>query len=169
MLLLHSRQHSGGSHVDNDFKVYQLGRAVTAVTLQQDPVDVARQHALLLIAIEHRLHIFFEPKIQAFFLDYPTLMKYINWLYIFIYIPGTIFFLVYLYWFCITHHRITHQPEEHVGQIVLSPSNPFIYEARRHTMAMCNLRAFVFFTLWSCMPPRLLSDPAVPGELGDLS
>jgi len=84
-------------------------------------------------------------------------------------IPGTIFLLVYMYWFCITRHQITHQPEEHVGQIAPSPSSPLIYEARRRTMAMCNLLAFVIFTLWPCMPPRLLSDPAVPGELGDLS
>jgi len=169
MSMLHSHRRGGGSHADNYFKVYQLGRAVTAVTLQQDTVDVARQHALQLIAIEQRLHIFWEPEIQAFFLGYPTLMKYINWLYSFIHIPGTIFFLVYLYWFCITRHRITHQPEEHVGQIAPSPSSPLIYEARRRTMAMCNLLAFVIFTLWPCMPPRLLSDPLVPGELGDLS
>ena len=162
MLLLHSRQFSGLSHTDNDLKVYQLGRAVTAVTLQRDTVDVARQHALQLILIEQRLHIFFESEIQAFFLGYPILIKQLH-------IPGTIFFLVYLYWFCITRHRITHQPEEHVGQIAPSPSSPLIYEARLCTTAMCNLLAFVIFTLWSCMPPRLLSDPLVPGELGDLS
>jgi len=95
--------------------VYQLGRGVTAVTLQKDTVDVARQHALQLFAIDLRLRIFREREIQAFFLGYPTLMKYINWLYSFIHIPGTIFFLVYLYCFCITRHRITHQPEERVG------------------------------------------------------
>ena len=31
-------------------------------------------------------------------------------------------------------------------------------------MAMCNLLAFVVFTLWPCMPPRLLSDPEYNGE-----
>ena len=30
-------------------------------------------------------------------------------------------------------------------------------------MAMCNLIAFVVFTLWPCMPPRLLSDPNYDG------
>ena len=35
--------------------------------------------------------------------------------------------------------------------------------ARRRTMAMCNLLAFVVFTTWPCMPPRLLSDPAARG------
>jgi len=147
VFLLHSRRLSGGSHADNDLKVFLLGRAVTGVTLQ------AHQHPLQLIAIEQRLRIFFEPTIQAFFFGYPTLIKYINWLHRFLNIPGTIFFLVYLYWFRITRHRITHQPEEHVDWMALSPSNPLIYEARRRTMAMCNLFAFVIFTLWPCMPP----------------
>lgn len=34
-------------------------------------------------------------------------------------------------------------------------------------MAMCNLIAFVVFTFWPCMPPRLLSDPDVKGPEGD--
>ena len=36
-------------------------------------------------------------------------------------------------------------------------------------MAVCNLMAFVVFTLWPCMPPRLLSDQEVSGEVGDLA
>jgi hypothetical protein len=31
-------------------------------------------------------------------------------------------------------------------------------------MAMCNLLAFIVFTFWPCMPPRLLSDPTYTGE-----
>lgn len=30
-------------------------------------------------------------------------------------------------------------------------------------MATCNLIAFIVFTLWPCMPPRLLSDPTYQG------
>jgi hypothetical protein len=33
-------------------------------------------------------------------------------------------------------------------------------------MAVCNLIAFIVFTLWPCMPPRLLSDPDVPEDIG---
>lgn len=36
-------------------------------------------------------------------------------------------------------------------------------------MGLCNLIAFVVFTLWPCMPPRLLSDKSVEGHVGDLS
>ncbi|KAH7103625.1 hypothetical protein BKA62DRAFT_695960 [Auriculariales sp. MPI-PUGE-AT-0066] len=100
---------------------------------------------------------------------FPTAMMWINWLYSFIHIPGTIFFLIYLYWFCISRNRITHLPEEFVGQIAQSHASPLIFEARRRTMAMCNLLAFIVFTLWPCMPPRLLSDPNVPGDEGELA
>jgi len=41
---------------------------------------------------------------------------------------------------------------------------PALYESRRRTMALCNLIAFVVFTLWPCMPPRLLSDPDYHGD-----
>ena len=36
-------------------------------------------------------------------------------------------------------------------------------------MAVCNLLAFVVFTLWPCMPPRLLSDESVKGPIGELA
>lgn len=36
-------------------------------------------------------------------------------------------------------------------------------------MAVCNLLAFIVFTIWPCMPPRLLSDPSVEGPSGDLA
>lgn len=36
-------------------------------------------------------------------------------------------------------------------------------------MATCNLMAFVIFTLWPCMPPRLLSDETVKGPTGDIA
>lgn len=44
-----------------------------------------------------------------------------------------------------------------------SPAGAALYEARRRTMAMSNLIAFVIFTTWPCMPPRLLGDPGYEG------
>ncbi|EXJ80676.1 hypothetical protein A1O3_06960 [Capronia epimyces CBS 606.96] len=129
--------------------VYQLGRAFTAVTLVEGTVHVARRHALQVIEMEKRLHIFWEIPIQKFFMSYPRLMMHINWLYSFIHIPGTIAFLVWLYYYTITR--------------------PWLYEARRRTMAVCNLLAFVVFTIWPCMPPRLLSDPAYTGPQAELA
>ncbi|ETN42899.1 uncharacterized protein HMPREF1541_02057 [Cyphellophora europaea CBS 101466] len=139
--------------------VYQLGRAFTAVTIVEGTVHVARKHALQLIEIEKRWHVFWELPIQQFFMSYPTLMRSINWLYSFIHIPGTIAFLVWLFYYTITSNRRHVQGCQSVG----SPAGPSLYEARRRTMAVCNLLAFVVFTLWPCMPPRLLSDPEYQG------
>lgn len=131
---------------------------------------MARKHALQIIAVEQELHIFWEVPIQQFFMGYPTLMRYINWLYSFIHIPGTITFLVWLFYYTITSNRLVqHRSGEVDGSLQGSPSGAWLYEARRRTMAVCNLMAFVVFTLWPCMPPRLLSDQEVSGEVGELA
>lgn len=152
-------------------KVYQLGRAFTALTLVEGTVNVARRHALQVIAVERHLHILWEIPIQRFFMSYPIAMKYINWFYSFIHIPGTIAFLVWLFYYTITSNRLVQ--ERQAGQPgpvrVNSAAGPRLYEARRRTMATCNLLAFVVFTLWPCMPPRLLSDPAYSGPDAELA
>lgn len=121
------------------FQTYQLGRAFTAVTLQADITPIARLHALSVIAWEQRWGIFVEPEVQGWFLRRPGLLKLVNCTYSFIHIPGTITFLAWLY-------RSAPRP---------------LFEARRRTLAACNLLAFVVFTAWPCMPPRLL--PAEDG------
>jgi hypothetical protein len=107
---------------------------------------------------------------------------YINWLYSFIHIPGTIAFLVWLYYYTITNNRLVQHRgsgsrllttlsggEHQRGGGPGSPAGPWLYEARRRTMAICNLLAFVVFTLWPCMPPRLLSDPEYTGPQAELA
>ncbi|KAJ6006594.1 hypothetical protein N7451_004538 [Penicillium sp. IBT 35674x] len=148
---------------------YQLGRAFTAVTLQEGTVDVARHHALQLVRLEKKLGIFWELGIQNYFLRHPMAMTYINWIYSFIHIPGTIAFLVVLYYYTITRNRVDEsQPGKPRGTMSGSPAGPLLYQARRRTMAVCNLLAFVIFTLWPCMPPRLLSDPTAEGKDAEL-
>jgi hypothetical protein len=144
-------------------QVYQLGRAFSAVTMVEGTVNVARRHALQLIHLEQRLHIFHELSVQHWFLRHPFLMHWTNRIYSFIHIPGTILFLVWLFFYTTTQNRVdlpTHTKAEG------SPAGPKLYAARRRTMATCNLIAFIVFTLWPCMPPRLLSDPNVPGAVG---
>ncbi|KAL5120044.1 hypothetical protein ACEQ8H_002142 [Pleosporales sp. CAS-2024a] len=147
--------------------VYQLGRAFTAVTMVQGTVNVARRHALQLIALEQRLHIFLELDVQRWFLQHPFLMHWTNRIYSFIHIPGTILFLVWLFYYTTTRNHIDlplhSKPKADTDG---SPAGPALYAARRRTMATCNLIAFIVFTLWPCMPPRLLSDPEVPGAVG---
>ncbi|PHH59565.1 hypothetical protein CDD82_2435 [Ophiocordyceps australis] len=138
--------------------VYQLGRAFTALSLVEGTVHVARKHALQLIHLEQRLGIFWEVPIQRWFIARPLLMHWTNRIYSFIHIPGTIFFLVFLYYLTTTRKRSM----GNAGTKVVA--GPALYEARRRTMAMCNLLAFVIFTLWPCMPPRLLSDAEYTGD-----
>ncbi|KAJ7778265.1 PAP2 superfamily-domain-containing protein [Mycena metata] len=115
---------------------YQLGRAFTAVTLQDNTLAVSREHALSLIHLEQKLNIFIEPAVQGYVIARPTLLGALNRIYSFIHIPGTITFLAWLY--------------------AAAPQQ--LFESRRRTLAVSNLMAFVVFTLWPCMPPRLLPE-----------
>lgn len=145
-----------------------MGRAFTAVTLVEGTVHVARKHALQLIKLEQRLHTFHELSVQGFFLKHPLVMTWINRIYSFIHIPGTILFLVWLYYYTTTRNRLhERQLNKDIGEVDGSPIGPRLYEARRRTMAVCNLLAFIVFTLWPCMPPRLLSDKSVKGPTGE--
>jgi len=151
--------------------VYQLGRAFTAVTLSEDTVDVARKHALQIIHLEQRLHIFLELPVQHWFLKHPTLLHWTNRTYSFIHIPGTIAFLVGLYYYTTLRRRASSLPIPNKlydeDDNTINTRGPKLYAARRRTMAVCNLLAFIVFTLWPCMPPRLLSDPDVEGPIGE--
>jgi hypothetical protein len=150
-------------------QVYQLARAFSAVTLSEDTINVARQHALEVAELEKRLHIFYEIPIQQLFLHHPFLMLWINRIYSFIHIPGTILFLIILFWYTTTRATATAHVwgERRMSETVTTiPDNTALYQARRRTMALCNLLAFVVFTAWPCMPPRLLSDPAVGDLVG---
>lgn len=150
-------------------QVYQLGRAFTALTLVEETVDVARKHALQVIYLEEALGIFLEVPIQKWFLQHPTLMQWTNRIYSFIHIPGTILFLVVLYYFTTTRKRRALISSNGTDTSLFGNAGPGLYEARRRTMALCNLLAFVIFTLWPCMPPRLLSDPEYNGDNAEQS
>lgn len=151
--------------------VYQLGRAFTAVTLKATTVDTAREHALQVIHVEQALGIFVETNVQQFFLQYPVLMRWINRTYSFIHIPGTILFLIVLFYTTTTRPKRNLFEQSHGGSAslrnwrsMIGPFGPDVYERRRRTMAMCNLLAFIVFTFWPCMPPRLLSAADYDGE-----
>lgn len=103
-------------------------------------------------------------------MQYHTLMTWINWLYSFVHIPGTIAFLVWLYYYTITRNRLSQRGSGIlVGHAEGSTSGSVLYEARRRTMAVSNLTAFGVFTVWPCMPPRLLSDTSIEGPTGEVA
>ncbi|KAJ6471227.1 PAP2 superfamily-domain-containing protein, partial [Mycena vitilis] len=113
---------------------YQLALAFTAVTLKDDTLAVSREHALSLIHLEQKLGVFVELAVQGYVLARPALLGALKRIYSFIHIPGTITFLAWLY--------------------AAAPQT--LFEARRRTLAVSNLMVFVAFTLWPCMPLRLL-------------
>lgn len=97
-------------------------------------------------------------------------MTWINCTYSFIQIPISIAFLVWLFYYTNTRNRIDEsQPVKNIGEAKGSPAGPRLYESRRRTMAICNLLAFIVFTLWPCMPPRLLNADTSNGKMGDLA
>jgi len=150
--------------------VYQLGRAATAVWIVEGTIHAARKHALQVIAAEEKLHIFWELHIQRFFMQNQFVMTWINRTYSFIHIPGSITFLIWLFYYTNTRNRIDEsQPGKNTGEAKGSPAGPKLYESRRRTMALCNLLAFIIFTFWPCMPPRLLSADTSQGETGQLA
>lgn len=155
--------------VDTTSQVYQVGRAFTALTLDDSTVDVARTHALQVIHVEQRLRMFVELPVQQWFLKHPFIMLWTNRIYSFIHIPGTILFLIVLYYLTTTRPaRKFHEAQSEGAsptrwRTMLARFGPDIFEKRRRTMAMCNLLAFIVFTFWPCMPPRLLSDPEYHG------
>ncbi|KAH8813047.1 hypothetical protein F5884DRAFT_321646 [Xylogone sp. PMI_703] len=146
--------------------VYQLGRAATAVWIVEGTVHAARKHALQVIAWEQKLNIFHELEVQRWFMGHPFLMTWINRIYSFIHIPGSIAFLVWLFYYTNTRNRLQ---QGNIDDAKGSPAGPRLYESRRRTMAFCNLLAFIVFTLWPCMPPRLLSADKSSGEVGKLA
>ena len=85
-------------------------------------------------------------------------MWWINRIYSFVHIPATISFLVGLYWFCVTRTRSQTKLPAWQNQKASTKANPAIYESRRRALAVCNLLAFIVFTSWPCMPPRLLDN-----------
>lgn len=96
-------------------------------------------------------------------------MIWTNRTYSYIHIPATILFLICLYYFIITSGRNADCEHHTVSGRVESLRKLALYESRRRTMAMCNLIAFIVFTAWPCMPPRLLSDKSVKGPSGNLA
>jgi hypothetical protein len=96
-------------------------------------------------------------------------MSWINRIYSFIHIPGSIAFLVWLFYYTNTRNRLDECQQEDIGIAKGSSAGPKLYESRRRTMALCNLLAFVIFTIWPCMPPRLLSADTSQGQTGQLA
>lgn len=146
-------------------QVYQMGRGRLAIWRTQNTIDKARHHAFQVISLERHLHIFIEQHVQRFFLSSNTAMWAINRIYSYVHLPGTISFLVLLYWYAITREkdrqatglRDGERPNDQIEREE-SQARYELYEGKRRALALSNLIAFVVFSTWPCMPPRLLGE-----------
>ena len=122
------------------------------------------------MSLEQTLHTFHELSFQRAFLQHPNVMVFINAVYSYVLIPATILFVIALYYITITSSNTTasQHPSTALGDhSIQSLTGSAVYQARRRTLATANLIAFIVFTTWPLMPPRLLSDTAVTGPSGD--
>lgn len=111
-------------------------RAISArVIANNKPIfQKAEHHAILLLSLEHYLHIDIELSAQQFILTKsPRLIGILASIYYSHIIVGVAFY-VYSY---------TYLPRNR-------------YQAIRRTLALTNAIAFVILSLWRCTPPRLL-------------
>ncbi|HET6950179.1 MAG TPA: phosphatase PAP2 family protein [Acidimicrobiales bacterium] len=104
--------------------------------------DPAFHHAEAIIQVERNLHLYFEDRLQQWYLDLPLdgLIRVWNVYYGIFHFVVAAFALVYLY---------RKAPER--------------YRVWRNTLAFTTVLALVGFATFSLMPPRLLDDPGVYG------
>ncbi|KAL7425247.1 hypothetical protein Q5752_000935 [Cryptotrichosporon argae] len=114
--------------------IYQLARAAQAVTMGHNTRVLSEAHARVIIALERALHIDCELALQHFVMRFPLLLAFFNKTYAMVHIPATIAFMGYSFRFF--------APER--------------FQATRRTLVLCNCLAFIIFSSWPCMPPRLL-------------
>jgi len=116
----------------------QFGSGAGA-TVDADP---AFHHARAIIQLERNLHLYFEQRLESWYLDLPF--------------HGFIrFWNVY--------YGVFHFVVAAVALVVLYRKAPLRYRVWRNTLAFTTLLALVGFATFSLMPPRLLDDPGTYG------
>ncbi|CAK1358893.1 unnamed protein product [Cercospora beticola] len=121
----------------------KIGAALYNRNANNEVTELAQSHGIAILNLEHNTmaKIFFpisEVDFQRFFLNgHLGFMTLFNQFYSLVHIPGTV---AYLSWWYYT-----------------APSHDHFALARR-TMTLGNFSAFMIFSFWPCMPPRLLPE-----------
>ncbi|KAF2214289.1 hypothetical protein CERZMDRAFT_37588 [Cercospora zeae-maydis SCOH1-5] len=121
----------------------KVGAALYNRNANNEVTELAQSHGISVLNLEHNTmaSIFFpvpEVDFQRFFLNgHLGIMTLFNQFYSLVHIPGTV---AYLSWWYYT-----------------APSHDHFALARR-TMTLGNFSAFIIFSFWPCMPPRLLPE-----------
>lgn len=128
------------------YAVYRLTHVLSQALFSSEIWDLAQDNAFKVLMLEQYSAVSFlfplqEIDVQKWFLaGHPHLLTVLNKAYALIHIPGTVYFMAWYYAAAPTHAA---------------------FAVVRRTMTLCNLLAFVVFTAYPCMPPRLL-----PKEFG---
>ncbi|MCJ1277320.1 hypothetical protein MMC21_005132 [Puttea exsequens] len=127
---------------------YRMTKVMSQRIFTTSIIDVAQAHGLSVLEFEQFSWASFlfpwrEHDVQQWFMEgHQTALTVLNRAYALIHIPGTVGFIAWYYY--------------------IAPSHPTFASIRR-TLTLTNLFAFLTFTLYPCMPPRLL-----PPEYGFL-
>ncbi|PGH17983.1 hypothetical protein AJ80_04604 [Polytolypa hystricis UAMH7299] len=124
------------------FGFYRMTKAISQSLFSKTGIwDVAQQNGLQVMEIEKTGSLAFlfpwkEQDVQHWFMEHhQTLLTIFNRFYALVHIPGTVGFIAWYYYTAPSHS---------------------IFAIVRRTLTLTNLLAFVTFTLYPCMPPRLL-------------
>jgi PAP2 superfamily len=104
--------------------------------------DPAFHHAEAIIQVERNIHLYFEDRLQQWYLDLPLdgLIRFWN-----------------------VYYGVFHFVVAAIALVVLYRKAPPRYRVWRNTLAFTTLLALVGFATFSLMPPRLLDDPGIYG------
>ncbi|KAA8893446.1 PAP2 superfamily-domain-containing protein [Sphaerosporella brunnea] len=121
--------------------IYRLTHVLSQALFSDAIWDLAQENGLRILEFEQfSMFRFFFPvqeiSVQKWFLEsHADLLTFFNKAYALIHIPGTVYFMAWYYY---------------------AAPNHAIFAVVRRTMTLCNLLAFIIFTAYPCMPPRLL-------------
>ena len=142
------------------FGFYRLTKIVSQDIFAETGIwEVSQGHGLDILRLEHHSRLSFlfpitEYSVQQWFMsEHQTALTILNRFYALLHIPGTVgsgsLRKYYVY-------RITADFSSFIAWYYYAAPSPEKFATVRRTLTLTNLYAFVTFTLYPCMPPRLL-------------
>lgn len=143
---------------------YRLTKVISTLIFTKKVIDVAQAHGIMVLEFEqYSLFSFLFPwrehDVQHWFMDgHQTALTFLNRAYALIHIPGTVGSVCSIP----SDPQLLITPSFIAWYYYIAPSHTTFAMVRR-TLTLTNWMAFLTFTLYPCMPPRLL-----PPEYGFL-
>ena len=152
--------------------VYQIARATQALTMGKGTWEISKSHGESIVAIEKLFWLDMEVPLQAFVLARPNLLWFFNKVRLCLCPPLHSSYRSWQYptnncWYLVSLTLFTYLWMQTYAMVHIPATISFfaysyyafptpIFQKVRRTLVLCNCIAFIIFTLWPCMPPRLL-------------